>query len=223
MKGESTGARAARRGVSLLLPLAACLLPGVADAEVKSGKRADPRTVYEAALRNPLISRPTRAGEEERWQEILAARRPSSIVALCDSFRVDFPESPRAVAASRMALSAYRAMRIKTDVGLSEEFFDATHGDAGLESGLRGAARGDAESAFQVARAFADGRSGVPANPYRHDQWLRFAADLGHAEAAWKLSQRYNLVGRVAEAAHYEARARDLGYKAPPRLSNRDY
>jgi len=223
MNRESPAARAALRRASVLLPLAACLLPLAADAEIKPGKRTGARDNIEAALRNPLISRPTRAGEEARWQEIMAARRPSSIVALCDSFRFDFPESPRAEEASKMALRAYRAMRIKSDVGLSEEFFEITQGDARLDEGLLGAARGNPESAFQVARAFADGKSGVPANPHRHEQWLRFAADLGHAQAAWDLSQRYNVQGRVGEAAHYEARARDLGYRAPPRLSNRDY
>lgn len=212
-----------RRQRLLLLPLLFGLAAGAADAEVKSGKRKDSQEGYQAYLRKPLIARPTRVGEAERWQEVLSTRRPSSIVALCDSFRFDFPESPLAAEASKMGLSAYRAMRIKTDVGLSEEFFEARFDDPELDANIIGAARGNGEAAFRVARAFAKGIPGVQANPYRQEQLLRFAADLGHAQAAWDLSQRYNVQGLVAEAAHYEARAREYGYKPPPRLSNRDY
>ncbi len=86
-----------------------------------------------------------------------------------------------------------------------------------------GAARGDAEAAYRVARAYIEGRSGVFASLYRHEQWLRFAGELGHARASWELAQLLNTLGRVAEAAHYEKRAIGLGYKPPPRLSTRDY
>lgn len=208
---------------AMLLWVGWALATLVVAGETKGGNRQPARQSLEVQLKKPMIARPSRVGEEERWEEILKARRPSSIVALCDSFGFDFPDSPRAEQAWKMSFGAYRAMRIKSEVGLSGEFFEAHLGDAALDEAIRAAARGEPESAFKVARAFASGKSGVAANPYRHEQWLRFAADLGHAQAAWDLSQRLNVQGLVAEAAHYEARARENGYKPAPRLSNRDY
>jgi hypothetical protein len=162
-------------------------------------------------------------GELGRWTEISSVRRPSRIVELCVSFQRDYPHSTHRDEARALEAGASRAVTIKREVGLSGEFFETTRGDAAFDARLLGAARGDAEAAYGVAIAFGDGRSGVSASLYRHEQWLRFAAELGHARASWDLAQIYNAYGRVADAAHFEKRATELGYKPPPRLSNRDY
>ena len=162
-------------------------------------------------------------GELGRWTEISSVRRPSRIVELCVSFQRDYPHSTHRDEARALEAGASRAVTIKREVGLSGEFFETTRGDAAFDARLLGAARGDAEAAYGVAIAFGDGRSSVSASLYRHEQWLRFAAELGHARASWVLAQIYNAYGRVADAAHFEKRATELGYKPPPRLSNRDY
>lgn len=168
-------------------------------------------------------ARPAESAEAERWQEIQAARRPSRIVTLCNAFLRDFPASPKGEQARALAAGAMRAQTLQYQVGLSGEYFETTRGDATLAANLMGAARGSPVAAFELAQAYGSGRHGVFASLYRHEQWMRFAAGLGHARASWDLAQIYNAYGRVADAAHFEKRAAELGYKPPPRLSNRDY
>jgi len=57
----------------------------------------------------------------------------------------------------------------------------------------------------------------------RLEQWLRFAAQLGNGIASWQLAEIYSLRGQQGDAARYESRAIELGYRPPPRLSNRGY
>ncbi len=162
-------------------------------------------------------------GQVGRWTEVNTARRPSRIAALAQAFLRDYPQSAHREEARALEAGALRAAAIKRDVGLSGDFFETTHGDAAFDASLLSAARGDAEAAYRLAIAFGNGKSGVTASLYRHEQWMRFAAELGHARASWDLAQIYNTYGRVADAAHFEKRATDLGYKPAPRLSNRDY
>lgn len=162
-------------------------------------------------------------GELQRWQAIQSARSPRRIAALARSFQRDFPKSERVAEARELEAGASRVSYLIVDVGLSAEFFSATRGNANFDTSLLGAARGDADAAFALARAFREGKAGVPAIPRRQEQWLRIAAELGHAGASWELAQLANWNGRIAEAAHYENRAIALGYRPPPRLSNRDY
>ncbi len=162
-------------------------------------------------------------GQVGRWTEVNTARRPSRIAALAQAFLRDYPQSAHREEARALEAGALRAAAIKRDVGLSGDFFETTHGDATFDASLLSAARGDAEAAYRLAIAFGNGKSGVTASLYRHEQWMRFAAELGHARASWDLAQIYNTYGRVADAAHFEKRATDLGYKPAPRLSNRDY
>lgn len=182
--------------------------------------RAAPASVHPIVLAMVLD---LKQGELGRWTEISSVRRPSRVVELCASFQRDYPNSAHRDEARALEAGASRAVAIKREVGLTGEFFETTRGDAAFDARLLGAARGDAEAAYRVAVAFGDGKSGVSASLYRHEQWLRFAAELGHARASWDLAQIYNAYGRVADAAHFEKRATDLGYKPPPRLSNRDY
>lgn len=164
-----------------------------------------------------------RKSDLAHWRELQAERRPSRIAELAAAFRREHPQSPHGEEAKALEAGALRAMSLAREVGLSGEFFETTHGDDAFDAALHGAARGDAEAAYRVARAYIEGKSGVFASFYRHEQWLRFAGELGHARASWELAQHYNTQGRVAEAAHFEKRAISLGHKPPPRLSTRDY
>jgi TPR repeat protein len=174
-----------------------------------------------SATRQPAS--PAESAEAERWQEIQVARRPNRIVALCAAFLRDFPSSTKGDAVRVLAAGAARAQTLQYQVGLSGDYFETTRGDPVMAANLMGAARGSPVAAFEIAQAYGSGRHGVFASLYRHEQWMRFAAGLGHARASWDLAQIYNAYGRVADAAHYEKRATELGYKPPPRLSNRDY
>ena len=177
----------------------------------------------QSRARQPSAAKSSKQGEVARWQEIQTTRRPSRIVKLCKTFQHDFPESARREEVKALEAGAFRAVMIKRDVGLTGDFFETAKGNAGFNANLLAAARGDADGAYLAAGAFADGKSGVPANKQRHKQLLHFAAELGHPGASWEMAQLYNLDGRVADAAHFETRAVSLGYKPPPRLSNRGY
>ena len=174
-----------------------------------------------ARLLQPV--RPAESAEAMRWQEIQAARRPSRIIALCRAFLRDFPASAKGDEARSLAAGAARAQSLQYQVGFSGDYFETARGDPTLAANLMGAARGSPAAAFEIAQAYGAGSHGVSPSLYRHEQWMRFAAGLGHARASWDLAQLYNSYGRVADAAHFEKRATELGYKPPPRLSNRDY
>jgi TPR repeat protein len=174
-----------------------------------------------ARLLQPV--RPAETAEAVRWQEIQTARRPSRIAALCRAFLRDFPASAKAEDARSLAAGAARAQNLQYQVGLSGDYFEAIRGNATLAANLMGAARGSPGAAYEIAQAYGNGSHGTSASLYRHEQWMRFAAELGHARASWDLAQIYNAYGRVADAAHFEKRATEKGYKPPPRLSNRDY
>lgn len=163
------------------------------------------------------------AAEAARWQEILTARRPSRIVALGEAYLREFPTGSMRDEARKLVTGAARALSLQYEVGLSGDFFESTKGDATLATNLMGAARGSPSAAFELAQAFGKGSHGVSPSLYRQEQWLRVAAELGHARASWELAELYNVYGRVGDAAHYERRALALGYKPPPRLPTRDY
>jgi hypothetical protein len=216
MQGMLTGS-AVFCGVVLLVPVA------LAAPTERASANGPVAAASQSRARQPSTAKSSKQSEAARWQEIQSTRRPTRIVALCKTFQRDFPASARRDEAKALEAGAFRAAMLKRDVGLTGDFFETTRGNAGFNANLLAAARGDADGAYLAARAFADGKSGVPASKQRHKQLLHFAAELGHPDASWEMAQLYNIDGRVADAAHFETRAISLGYKPPPRLSNRDY
>lgn len=160
---------------------------------------------------------------EQRWESIQATLRPATLIRLCEQFEVDFPGSEFsqqirvAIAGARQALESQRSAR------LSGDLFEESAGDKGYKDDLIKALRGDKDAAHRIAIAYRDGSSGVAANPRRTEQWLRFAAELGNGIASWELSELYNQTGQVGDAARFEKKALDLGYRPPPRLATRGY
>lgn len=160
---------------------------------------------------------------EQRWQVIQDTLRPASLIRLCQDFERDFPGSEFsqqvrvAISGAQQALDSQRSARISSDL-----FVEVT-GDRGYRDDLLKALRGDKDAAHRIAMAHRDGSSGVAANPRRTEQWLRFAAELGNGIASWELSEIYNQSDQVGDAARFEKKALDLGYRPPPRLATRGY
>jgi hypothetical protein len=160
---------------------------------------------------------------EQRWNVIQASLRPARLIRLCEQFAKDFPGSEYeqqirvTIAGARQALDSQRS------AGLSGDLFEETTGDRDYRDDLIKALRGDKDASHRIALAYRDGKSGVALNPRRTEQWMRFAAELGNGIASWELSEIYNQSGQVGDAARFEKKALDLGYRPPPRLATRGY
>ncbi len=160
---------------------------------------------------------------DERWQVILVTLRPARLIRLCEDFERDFPGSEFSQQIKVNILGARQALESQRSAGLSSDLFEESAGDKGYRDDLTKALRGDKDAAHRIAIAYRDGTSGVAANPRRTQQWLRFAAELGNGIASWELSEIYNQSGEVGDAARFEKKALDLGYRPPPRLATRGY
>lgn len=163
-------------------------------------------------------------GIEQCWQQIEATSQPARLIRLSEECGRDFPDDGRYAAKIRdVAVHARRALDIQRSIGLSGDFFEDSIGDASFRSNLGKAVRGDKDAAYLIALAYRLGTSGVVASSRRMEQWLRFAAELGSGLASWELAEHYNYGGLVADAARFEKRAIELGYRPPFRLPTRGY
>ena len=156
-------------------------------------------------------------------QQIQSALQPSRLIRLVDECERDFPASQFALEIRRIATAARLALDIQRSTGLSGDFFEESIGDEAYRANLGKAVRGDKDAAYSLALAYRAGISGVAANTRRMEQWLRFAAELGSGVASWELAEFYNYSGFVADAARFEKKALDQGYRAPFRLPSRGY
>ena len=156
-------------------------------------------------------------------QQIQSALQPSRVIKLAEECERDFPASQFAAETQRIAMAARQALEIQRSTGLSGDFFEEAVGDEAYRNNLGKAVRGDKDAAYSLALAYRAGISGVVASPRRMEQWLRFAAELGSGVASWELAEFYNYSGFVADAARFEKKALDLGYRPPFRLPTRGY
>ncbi|MBK9609540.1 MAG: caspase family protein [Betaproteobacteria bacterium] len=160
---------------------------------------------------------------EKRWQVIQASLRPARLIRLCEQFEKDFPGSEYDQQIRVTIAGARQALESQRSAGLSADLFEETTGDRDFRDDLIKALRGDKDAAHRLALAYRDGKSGVAIQSRRTEQWLRFAAELGNGIASWELSEIYNQSGQVGDAARFEKKALDLGYRPPPRLATRGY
>jgi hypothetical protein len=163
------------------------------------------------------------AGVEQCWQQIQATVQPAKLVRLSEECERDFPASRFAVQIQQVAAGARQVLDIQRSIGLSGDFFEDSVGDATYRDNLGKAVRGDKDAAYLIALAYRVGMSGVAASSRRMEQWLRFSAELGSGLASWELAEFYNYGGLVADAARFEKRALELGYRPPFRLPTRGY
>jgi TPR repeat protein len=188
----------------------------VQGVKANSAQKPKSRSVRPA----PKIEQPSM---QSRWQEVLVAIGPTTLLKMAEQFERDFPFSAVDQQNQALQVCAKKTLDIARTAGLSSDFFDEMVGDESYKSRLKSAVRGDKEAAYQLALAYKHGGAGVAANTRRAEQWLRFAADLDHAHASWQLAEIYNHEGLMADAARYEKKAADLGYPVPVRLPNRGY
>lgn len=171
----------------------------------------------------PVSPHPDSVGMEDRWRAMQGTLQPARVIRLIDEFERDFPASRFSTEARMLGVAARRALAIQRSVGLSGDFFDDPIGDPAFRKNLLAAVRGDSDAAYRVAVAYRTGAAGVAASFRRMEQWLRFSAELGSARASWELAEIYNVSGLVADAARFEAKALELGYRPGIRLPTRGY
>ena len=155
-------------------------------------------------------------------QELLDARWPADIVILGERYVAAYPVGPYAATARAELERARNTRRLleRSDIRLYRGDFVARGASPTLYDDVRKAALADKEAAARIAHLYRDGEGGIAANLDRYVGWLQYAAALGHAEASYELAVHYRKTSLPALAAPYEARAEELGFKAPAALDN---
>ena len=155
--------------------------------------------------------------EPSLGQELQDARWPADIVIVADRYVTSYPTGPAAAVARADMEKARNTKRLleRSDIRLYRG-----GGAPSLYDDVRKAALADKEAAARMARLYRDGDGGVEANPSRYVGWLQYAAALGNAAASYELAVFYRKSDQPALAAPYEARAEELGFKAPTALDN---
>lgn len=183
---------------------------------LRNGPPEEPRQ----ALRTRAATTPI---EEARWQAVKDALRPRLLLRVAEEFVRDFPASEYLQTAQVFISGARRALAGQRAAGLTSDALEDKSGNASYRDDLKRALRGDKDSAYRIALMYRDGTNGLRKAARRVEQWLRYAAELGSGTASWQVSQIYSRRGQQGDAARYERRAVELGYRIPPRLSNRGY
>lgn len=155
-------------------------------------------------------------------QELQDARWPADIVNVADRYVASYPSGPSAASARADLERARNTKRLleRSDIRLYRGDFLVRGAAPSLYDDVRKAALADKDAAARMARLYRDGDGGVEANPSRYVGWLQYAAALGNAPASYELAVYYRKADQPALAAPYEARAEELGYKAPTVLDN---
>ena len=155
-------------------------------------------------------------------QELLDARWPADIVAVGERYVASYPAGPYAATARAELDRARNTRRLleRSDIRLYRGDFVARGASPTLYDDVRKAALADKEAAARIGHLYRDGEGGIAANVDRYVGWLQYAAALGNAEASYELAVHYRKSSLPALAAPYEARAEELGFKAPAALDN---
>lgn len=158
---------------------------------------------------------------EERWKIVQATIRPDLVVAKCEAFKRDFPNSRFDRAEAILLTGARKSLAATRVAQLSLDAIDDPAGNGAYRTRLTSAMRGDGNAAYAVATMYRQGTNGLPRDARRQEQWLYVASELGRGDASWQLAEIYNRKGMVVEAARLEAKARATGYRVPARLPSK--
>ena len=181
-----------------------------------SGKRTLPAPAGSASETQALRA-------EACKKRIEATLQPARIVQLAEECEKELSNDILTGEFRRIGTRARQVLEVQRSAGLSADLFTHPEGDEDFQALIRQAVRGDKQASYRIAQAYRLGRSGVPANTRRMEQWLRFSAELGDGRASWELAEHYNYGGLIADAAKYEKKAEDLGYRPGFRLPSRGY
>ena len=171
-----------------------------------------------ARRRSPIRRRPSR-----RWCRNCstpAGRPTSSPSASATSPATRRARTPSTARAELERARNTRRLLERSDIRLYRGDFVARGASPTLYDDVRKAALADKEAAARVGRLYRDGDGGIAANADRYVGWMQYAAALGNAEASYELAVYYRKASLPALAAPYEARAEELGFKAPPALDH---
>lgn len=217
------------------LTLLLCLVLAAPQADAASGRKAKSAVVKKkpAAVKKTKKTRGTKRPEtkpaapaidgemERRWQELRQTLKPVAALKACEEFEREFPGSRHAAALRDIQSRAERAMAAQRTARIASDALEDEAGDADYRVQLARALRGDGNAAHRIAGMYGSGSNGLPQHLRRQEQWLQFAAELGNGAASWQLAAILNRAGQWSDAAKYEQRAVDQGYRPPPRLPTR--
>ncbi len=151
------------------------------------------------------------------------AIQPVKLIRLAEECERLLPEGAIVEEIRRIASGARSAMEAQRLAGMTTELFEDSVGDGTMRELIARAVRGDMDAAYGIAQAYRSGKMGIERNPRRMEQWLLFSAELGKGRASWELAEHYNYGGLVSDAARFERKALDLGFRPPLRLPSRGY
>jgi hypothetical protein len=155
-------------------------------------------------------------------QELLEARWPADIVRVAERYVAAYPSGPGAAAAKAELERARNTKRLleRSDIRLYRADFVAAGAAPAVQEDVRKAALADHEAAVRLAHVHRDAPGGIDANPAHYIGWLQYSAALGDAPGSYELAVYFRKNDQPALAAPFEARAEELGFKAPPQLDN---
>jgi hypothetical protein len=151
-------------------------------------------------------------------QDLQDARWPADIVREAGRYLTSYPQGPSAVGARADLDRARNTKRLleRSDIRLYRADFVSEGAQAPVLEDVRKAALADKDAAFRLAHMHRDGESGLKADLGR----LQYSAALGNGPGSYELALYYRKDNQPALAAPYEARAEELGFKAPAALDN---
>lgn len=156
-------------------------------------------------------------------RRLLEVMQPVKLVRLAEECEARFPDEVHLEEVRRIGAGARTAVDAQRQAGMSAELFEELFRDAQAYDMVSKAIRGDMDAAYGLAQMYKTGKAGIVQNPRRMEQWLLFSSELGSGRASWELADHYSYVGLVSDAARFEKRALDLGFRPPLRLPSRGY
>lgn len=193
-------------------------VPYVAD-NVRLPVRVSLRAPAPVVASSPSAPVEDPAVEERAYAAIAEALWPAEAARRARAFVARYPQSryrTAATVAAEGAAESARRLREGQAALFQRDFVPRPDLGDGFNEDLRRATSGDKEAAARVGQQLLDRGGGRAGRSYV--AWMQFSAELGNGVAAYDLSRYFGDVGQASLAGQWETRARELGYRVPPRL-----